>query len=127
MNIHSKFLITSSGSSFEFPPGHKALILRFIKQVRENYNTKHSQIFNHHIKSDNPSQDSSQSRILHKRPQDSRDISIDHWFKKIKTSSNIERSLENTSLCDSQGDGKIYGQVKTQIGDWIDKHAKMNY
>ena len=32
---HSKFLPTSSGSSFEFPPGHKVLILRFIKQVKE--------------------------------------------------------------------------------------------
>ena len=39
-STHSKFLLTSSESSFEFTQGHKALILRFIKQVRENYYTK---------------------------------------------------------------------------------------
>jgi len=55
-SMHKKFLLTSSGSSFEFPPGHKASILRLIKQVRENYNTKHSQIFNCQVKSDNPLQ-----------------------------------------------------------------------
>jgi len=48
-SMHSKFLLTSSESSFEFPPGHKALILRFIKQVRENCNTKYSPIFNYLI------------------------------------------------------------------------------
>ena len=121
-SMHSKFLLTSSGSSFEFPPGHRALILRFIKQVRENYNTKHSQIFNRQAKSDNPSQDSSQSRILNKRPQSSRDIEIDHRFKKIKTSSNIKNPLENTNQCDS----KVYRHVKSQIDEWIDKHAKMS-
>ena len=36
-SMHSKFLSTSSGSSFEFPPGHKVLILN-------NYNTKHSHL-----------------------------------------------------------------------------------
>ena len=41
-SMYSKFLLTSSESSFEFPPGHKALISRFIKQVRENYNTTFS-------------------------------------------------------------------------------------
>ena len=36
-SMHSKFLPTTSGSSFEFPPGHKVLILK-------NYNTKHSHL-----------------------------------------------------------------------------------
>ena len=36
-SMHSKFLPTSSGSSFELPPGHKVLILK-------NYNTKHSHL-----------------------------------------------------------------------------------
>ena len=36
-SMHSKFLPTSSESSFEFPPGHKVLILK-------NYNTKHSHL-----------------------------------------------------------------------------------
>ena len=34
-SMHSKFLPTSSGSSFELPPGQKVLILK-------NYNIKHS-------------------------------------------------------------------------------------
>jgi len=89
--------------------------------MRENYNTKHSQIFNCQVKSDNPSQESTQSRILNKRPQSSRDIK--HQFKKIKTSSNI-KSL--TSQCDSQGDGKVSRHVKSQIDEWIDKHAKIS-
>jgi len=105
--------------------GHKALILRFIKQVRENYNAKHSQIFNCQAVSDIPSQDSSQSRILNKRPQSSKDTEIDHQFKRIKTSLNIKNLLQNTSQCDSQGDGKVYSHVKSQIDEWIDKHAKI--
>jgi len=51
---------------------------------------------------------------------------MDHQFKKIKTSSNIKNLLENTSQCDSQGDGKVSRHVKSQIDEWIDKHAKIS-
>jgi len=62
------------------------------------------------------------------RPGIFRDIEMDRQFKKIKASSNIKSLLlENTSQCDSQGDGKVYRHVKNQIDEWINnKHAKIS-
>ena len=122
-SMHNKFLLSSSGS-FEFPPGHKALILRFIKQVRENYNTKHSQIFNHQVKSNTPSTDQGTATASTKRPQSSRDVEGGHRFKKIKTNSGIISlsASEHTTQCDS----KVYRHVKSQINEWVDKQAKVS-
>jgi len=63
---------------------------------------------------------------LNKRPHSSKDTEIHHHFKEIKTSSSIKSLLQNTSQCDIQGDGKIYRHVKSQIDEWIDKHAKIS-
>ena len=113
--MHSQFLPSAPGSVFEFPPGHKASICRFIKLMKENYNMKHSQIFNCKQKSSHQA-----STVSSKRPSTPSNSEIVHHSKKMKTCLSSRTRSESSF----QSDNKVHIQVKSQIKDWIESHAK---
>jgi len=113
--MHSQFLPNNPGSVFEFPPGHKASIRRFIKQMKENYNTKHSQIFNCKQKSSQH-----ESTVSNTRPSTPSSSEMVHHSKKRKICS-ISRISSETSF---HSDSKVHSHVKSQINEWMDSHAK---
>ena len=114
-SMQSQFLPIDPDSLFEFPPGHKASIFRFIKQVKENHNTKHSQIFNCKEKSSH-----NDGRVSNKRANTTPSNEVAHYSKKMKTCSSSTSPTGHLI----QFDSKVHDDLKSQINEWVENHAR---
>ena len=114
-SMQSQFLPSDPDSLFEFPPGHKASIFRFIKQVKENHNTKHSQIFNCKEKSSH-----NDGRVSNKRANTTPSNEVAHYSKKMKTCSSSTSPTGHLI----QFDSKVHDDLKSQINEWVENHAR---
>ena len=113
-SMHSQFS-DGLGVPFEFPPGHKVQIFSFIKQVKENYNRKHSAIFNCTVKPNIPTCcDSNQDTVSNKRQNSNMNTEKDNHCKKLKT------CVDSKSFS-TQPDGMVHRRVKSAINSWIQR------
>ena len=114
-SMHSQFSVDLD-LPFEFPPGHKVRIFSFIKQVKENYNRRHSSIFKCTVKPHTPTCcDSNQGTVSNKRKNSNRNTEKGDHCKKLKTCSN-STSFSGELI---QPDSMVHKHVKSAINCWI--------